>query len=170
MKKEWTFRPDQMAESLSEVDAFVENTTMERRYRIKLSLLIEELVLIYRDALGDDTVFSIRMKDKYGDLFVDISAEGEALDPLKEPTPILRGVFHNSFDRPVWSYSNGRNNVQIIVPMYNTFPKNIRMSWKYMKGQRRSFVLAVVSQLVSVGLKIAAPLLTAEVIICQKQR
>lgn len=45
MKKEWTFRPDQMAESLSEADAFVENTTMERRYRIKLSLLIEELLL-----------------------------------------------------------------------------------------------------------------------------
>ena len=53
----------------------------------------------------------------------------------------------------------------VTVPVHNTLLKNIRFSWKYMHGQRKTFVAAVVSQLVSVGLKIAAPLLSAEVIV-----
>ena len=160
-----TLCPEQIESSLSAVDTFAEKTGLDKQLRIKLRFLVEELLLIYRDALGGDSDFSVHMKEKRGDLFIVINAEGEAFDPMKDPSPILLRILQDSFAPPLWSYSNGRNTVKVVVPVYNTLLKNISLSWKYMQGQRRTFILAVVSQLVSVGLKIAAPVLSARVIV-----
>ena len=160
-----TFCPEQMERSLCAVDTIAEKTGLDKQLRLKLRLLVEELLLIYRDALGEDSGFSISMKEKQGDLFIVMNAKGEELDPMKDPSPILLRILQDTFAPPLWSYSNGRNTVKVIVPVHNTLLKNIRLSWKYMQGQRKTFVLAVASQLVSVGLKIAAPILSAKVIV-----
>lgn len=160
-----TFCPEQMETSLCAVDTAAEKAGLDKKIQIKLRLLIEELLLMYRDILGEESEYSVSMKEKRGDLFIDINAEGEELDPMKDPSPILLRILQDSFAPPLWSYSNGRNTVRVIVPVHNTLLKNIKLSWKYMQGQRKTFVLAVVSQLVSVGLKIAVPILSAEVIV-----
>ena len=160
-----TFCPEQMESSLCAVDTMAEQTGLDKQIRLKLRLLVEELLMVYHDALGEDSKYSVSMKEKQGDLFITINAEGEELDPMKDPSPILLRILQDSFDPPSWSYSSGRNTVKIIVPVYNTLLKNIRLSWKYMQGQRKTFVLAVASQLVSDGLKIAAPILSARIIV-----
>ncbi len=165
MKLSGTLCFRQMENTLRAVDSFVEKTELNKKLRIKLRLLVEELLLTYRDALGEDSSFSISMKEKHGDLFVEISIEGKALDPMKNPSPLLCRIYKDSFEPPLWSYSSGRNTVKVIVPVYDSFLKNIRLSWKYMEGQRRNFVLAIVSQFVYVILKIIVPILSAKVIV-----
>lgn len=165
MVKSGTLCPEQVETSLCAVDTFAEKTGLDKQNRLKLRLLVEELLLIYRDALGEDSMFSVRTDAKAGELFIVINAEGEEFDPIKDPSPILLRILQDSFAPPEWSYSRGRNTVKVIVPVHNTLLKNIKLSWKYMQGQRKTFVLAVVSQLISVGLKIAAPILSARVIV-----
>ena len=165
MKLNGTLCPEQMERSLCGLDTFTEKTGLEKQLRIKLRLLVEELLLTYRNALGEDSEFSISLLEKQGDLYVTINAKGEAYDSMKDPTPILSRILQDSFAPPLWSCSGGWNTVKIVVPVYNTLLKNIRLSWKYMLGQRKTFVLAVVSQLISVALKIAAPVLSAEIIL-----
>ena len=160
-----TFCPEQMESSLCAVDTMAEQTGLDKQIRLKLRLLVEELLMVYHDALGEDSKYSVSMKEKQGDLFITINAEGEELDPMKDPSPILLRILQDTFAPPLWSYSNGRNTVKVIVPVHNTLLKNIRLSWKYMQGQRKTFVLAVASQLVSDGLKIAAPILSARIIV-----
>ncbi|MBR0105237.1 MAG: ABC transporter ATP-binding protein [Firmicutes bacterium] len=159
------FSPEQMDISLRAVDAFAEETGLEKQLRTKLRFLVEELLLIYRDALDEDSKFSISMKEKRGDLFITINAEGYEFNPMQNPSPILLRIIQDTFEPPVWSYSNGQNTVKVIVPVYNTLLKNIKLSWKYMRGERKIFVRAVTSQLLSVGLKIVAPILIAQVIV-----
>ena len=165
MTQSGTFCPEQIESSLCAFDAFAEETGLNKQLRIKLRLLIEELLLLYRDALGEDSDFSVSVKEKRGDLSITINVEGEEFDPMKEPSNILLRILQDSFESPSWSYKNGRNTVRIIAPVYNTLLKNIGLSWKYMRGQRKTFILAVLSQLVSVGLKIVAPILSARVIV-----
>lgn len=165
MTQNGTFTPEQMENSLRAVEKMAEDTGVERQLSIKLRLLVEELLLIYRDALGEDSKYSVSMKEKRGDLLIVLNVEGKEFDPMTDPSPILPRIIQDSFETPSWSYSNGKNTVKIIVPVYSTLLKNIRLSWKYMQGQRKTFILAVASQLVSVGLKIAAPILSAEVIV-----
>ena len=160
-----TFSPEHIKKCLCDVDKIAENAGLDKKLIIKLRLLVEELLLIYRDVLGEESNYSISMKEKQGDLFIDINAEGEAFDPIKEPSPILNRILQDSFEPPAWKYTNGHNTISIIVPVYNTLLKNIKLSWKYMQGERKTFVIAVASQLVSVALKIIAPILSARVIV-----
>ena len=160
-----TFCPEQIESGLSFVDTIAKNAGLDKKVQIKLRFLVEELLLTYREGLGQDFVYSLNMNEKRGDLFIVLNVEGPALDPMKDPSPILFRILQDSFDPPLWSYSKGRNTVKVVVPVYNTLAKNIRLSWKYMEGQRNIFVLAVASQLVSVGLRIAAPILSARVIV-----
>ena len=160
-----SFCPEQIEISLCAVDAISEKAGLDKKLQIKLRLLVEELLLIYREALGEDSHYSVSMKEKRGDLTIIINAEGAELDPMKDPSPVLLRIIQDAFASPSWNYKNGQNIVKVIVPVYNTFRKNIRLSWKYMEGQRNTFILAVASQMFSVGLKIAAPILSAEVIV-----
>ena len=160
-----TLCPEQIESSICAVDTAAENACLDKQLKIKLRLLVEELLLTYRDALGEGSGFSVSAKEKRGDLFIDINVEGEEFDPMKEPSLILMRILQDSFAAPLWSYSNGKNTVRIIVPVYNTLLKNIRLSWKYMQGERKTFIRAVVSQLISVALKIVAPILSAQVIV-----
>ena len=160
-----TLCPEQIESCLCSVDTMTQKAGLDKKYQLKVRLLVEELLLIYRDGLGEDSKYSVNMKEKRGALFIVLKAEGAELDPMEDPSPILLRILQDSFAPPSWSYNKGQNTVKIIVPVYNTFMKNISLSWKYMMGQRNFFVLAVVSQFISVGLKIAAPLLSAEVIL-----
>ena len=165
MVQHGSFCPEQIEISLCAVDAISEKAGLDKKLQIKLRLLVEELLLIYREALGEDSHYSVSMKEKRGDLTIIINAEGAELDPMKDPSPVLLRIIQDAFASPSWNYKNGQNTVKVIVPVYNTFRKNIRLSWKYMEGQRNTFILAVASQMFSVGLKIAAPILSAEVIV-----
>lgn len=61
-----TLCPEQVETSLCAVDAFAEKTGLDKQHRLKLRLLVEELLLIYRDALGEDSMFSVRADAKTG--------------------------------------------------------------------------------------------------------
>ena len=82
MTQKRTFCPAQMESCLREVDTTAEKAGSDKQSRLKLRLLIEELLLIYRDALGEDSGFSVSTKEKQGDLCITINAEGEAFDPM----------------------------------------------------------------------------------------
>lgn len=165
MIRNGTFCPEQIEMNLRAVDTISEKTGLDKHLRIKLRLLLEELLLVYRDAFGEDSNYSISMDENKGDIVITIDAEGEELNPMEDPSPILTRILQDSFAPPSWNYNDGKNTITIIVPVYNTLLKNINISWKYMEGERGTFILAVVSQLISVGLKIAAPILSARVIV-----
>ena len=165
MDRNGTICPEQIEETVSAAEAFAAQAGLNRNSRLRLRLLVEELLLFYRDVSDEKAAFFLKVKPTRGDLRVVLEADGPARDPIKEATPLLHRILQSYYEAPAWSYENGRNRVTMAVPIYNTTAKNIRLSWKYMAGQRGTFILAVSSQFVSVGLNVLAPLLTARVIV-----
>lgn len=155
---------EQIGLTVSEAEAYAQQAGLKKSAVLRLRLSLEELLLIYLEEAAEGTTFTFQMKKRGGDLRVLLSIEGQRLDPFTKEAPILQRVIRNFEGAPVWSYTKGCNCLGYVLPLYNTLLRNIRMSWKYMKGQRSVFVLAVLSQLISVALNIAAPILSARVI------
>lgn len=156
---------EQISLAVSAAESFALEAGLKKDSLIRFRLSVEELLLIYLNAGQDKKPFALRMRKKGGDLRVLLTIEGPALDPFAEESPILQRVLRNFEGVPVWTYAKGCNRLEYILPLYNTLARNIRMSWKYMRGQRGVFVLAVASQALSVVLKIVAPILSARVIV-----
>ena len=160
-----TLSTPQIESSVSEAEQFVLKAGIRKDSSLKFKLSLEEILLIYRDCFGQETPFSLKFKKKGGDVCVLLTVKAEKYDPLSNASEILERTLRNFDGAPVWSWVNGENHLEYRLPLYNTLAKNIQMSWKYMRGQRKTFVLAVVSQLISVGLNVAAPVLSAQVIV-----
>ena len=165
LRQSGTLSPEQIEKTVADAERFAEQAGLNHSSRLRIRLLLEELLLLYRDAVGAAASFTLDLEAKRGDLRMTAEVEGPALDAVKEATPVLSRTLRDYYEPPVWVYENGRNRVTVTVPVYSTLSKNIRLSWKYMAGQRGMFILAVASQLVSVGLNVAVPLLTAQVIV-----
>lgn len=155
---------EQISLAVSKAEAFAQQNGLKKGSVIRLKLSLEELFLIYLEEFDAQTPFSLQMKKRGGDLRICLSIEAQRLDPFTIESPILQRTLKNFDGAPVWTYANDCNRIEYVIPLYNTLAKNIQMSWKYMAGQRSIFILAVVSQLISVALKIAAPILSARVI------
>ena len=145
-------------------EQFAQKEGLDKRACLRFRLSLEEILLIYLEESDKEAEFVFKLKKRGGDIRGSLTVKGQCLDPFSVNNPILERVIRNFEGAPVWSYEDGANHLEYTLPLYNTLAKNIRMSWKYMSGQRATFVLAVVSQFISVGLNVAAPILSARVI------
>ena len=169
MKLKGNLSPDRINEAVTQVLDFSEKNGLNRDGRVRLSVALEEILLEYRERYGESVLFQLVVLNRNGNIHVCLRVWCERLDPLRSGTDILRRVLSRMDDAPTWEYRSGYNQIDFTSAVYSTMLKNLRFSWEYMRGQRQFFLIAVVSQLISVVLSIASPVLSARIIVAYTQ-
>ncbi len=143
----------------------LERAGIEEKLRTVFRLSLEEILLIWKERLGEETQVIISFRKRNGDLNVQLMAAGMSVNPFAQDSPILDHLLPRFGNEPAWRYEKDRNRVRFVFALYNTTIKNFRFSWKYTIYSRKILAFAAGTQLISVLLGILAPAISARIIV-----
>lgn len=107
--------------AVTQVIEFLEERNTDRKNIIRIRLGIEEALLRYRDAYGEDKEFVLKLSDGLGRKRVSISVEGYMLDPFaknnatEQGSVFMRAALANIGEMPMWKYSRGINTLSYTI-------------------------------------------------------
>ncbi len=143
----------------------LERVGAEDEDRLRFRLSAEELLLAYRELLGEAAEVSLKLYRKDGREQIELSVPGTENDLLaKELPPILHRTLAGWEYAPSWRYEAGRNIYQYALPLPKSARENLRFSWHFTAGQRGKLFLAIAAQFVTVAMSVVAPLVSARII------
>ena len=147
-------------------EEFLQRSGAEEKMRLAARLALEEVLLVYQKETGETNAFDLVLRKSFDGIRCVLTVRGDSVDPCGKDIYILHKLLKTTdFPAPVWQYDNGRNRVILSVPLYNTTLKNLKFSWSYVQRYRKLFFIAVGCQWVNVVLNIAAPILSAKIIV-----
>ncbi len=165
MNRRGTLSAGEIARAIDLAETELARAGIEEQLRLCFRLCVEEILLSYRERLGENAGFSLRLWKRSGDLKVRLTVDGESFDPFAESSVALENLLPRFRNRPVWKYRRRQNRILFVFTLYNTTWKNLVFSWKYTVSSRGTLVVSVFCQIVSAFLGIAAPAVGARIII-----
>ncbi len=155
MKNRLTLNNENIAAALNGIDNILQRERIESN-RIKCaSLLLEEIMYIYRDAFSESADMKLETRKKGANLRIILSFPGKELNPdLTEETFVYKQILKQAPDIPLWEYQGGINYVTLTLPLYNTIRKDIEFAWRYARKKKGVFFFGVFAQLSSILLSI----------------
>ena len=165
MKITGCLHPDDIASAIEKIALEMERQGVAPEQRLRFRLSLEEILLSYREKLGEETPFSLQCRKYQGDLLADLKVSGAEYNPLAEKNLMHDRITENLDVLPVWSREGQENRVQYRFPLYNTAAKNYRFAWKYIGSQKSTLFFSVFLQFLSVIFGIVAPVLSARIIV-----
>lgn len=155
MKNRLALNNESIAAALNGIDNILQRERIESN-RIKCaSLLLEEIMYIYRDAFSESADMKFETRKKGANLRIILSFPGKELNPdLAEETFVYKQILKQAPDIPLWEYQGGINYVTLTLPLYNTIRKDIEFAWRYARKKKGVFFLGVFAQLSSILLSI----------------
>lgn len=155
MKNRLTLNNENIVAALNGIDNILQRERIESN-RIKCaSLLLEEIMYIYRDAFSESADMKLETRKKGANLRIILSFPGKELNPdLAEETFVYKQILKQAPDIPLWEYQGGINYVTLILPLYNTIRKDIEFAWRYTRKKKGVFFFGVFAQLSSILLSI----------------
>ena len=158
--------PEDIQETLKEIDEIFQKERIESNRHICSSLLLEEIMYIYQSALGKKNTMQFVTRKKKEKLSVILSFPGEEFDPNTDKNAIVyKHILAQAEDTPVRNYRAGVNIITLELPLYNTTSRDLAFSWKYTKKKKNIFFLGILSQLTAMLLNIIGSFLVARLII-----
>ena len=93
----------------------------ERKDVTRLRLAVEDILTLWRGALGEDTQCTFRCGSHLGRMYIEIRAPGERLDPSEAEEEAGGGLLYSTLLAqaglsPVYSYRDGRNCLALYPP------------------------------------------------------
>ena len=129
-------------------------------------LTLEEILLNYQEQIGEGVPFTIRHWKQNGDLKTRLTVVGKSVDPFDDNSFVLTMLRERARNTPAsWQYERGQNRIEFVFTLHNTTWKNLRFSWKYTVNSRKILGASVACQLISAGLGILAPIVSARIIV-----
>ena len=107
MKIEGSIESGMIAQTISSVDDFTAKNGLSKMSRVQMNIVIEEILLADMEKLGADTVFSLKIIRKNGEIRAYLKIKGISFDPTNPGTPILNRVSASMSSDPVWNYIDG---------------------------------------------------------------
>ncbi len=151
-------------EAIRLLDQEMKSIKLSRKRRISSRLAIEELLLSYRDKLGEKSSLNIQTKRVSKYLKLGFSITGEEYNPFLDHSSILQALLDSMEEIPQYHYLDGRNIIELQFEEVNATLKSIGFSWQYIRNHRRLLYLAAGSQLISGLFAIASPIISAQII------
>lgn len=151
--------------AVDQATGFLELNGLDSNSILRFRLILEELLFVYGEALGDGT-FEIRCIRSRRRIRVVLRVPGKEFNPFEEEkSPILAKTMSGLLHAPVWSYARGKN--QIIYAPYLYLPgyQELRYIWKYMKQEKCFFIMAVTAKIMESVLSVVLPILSARMIV-----
>lgn len=136
-----------------EVGRFLAGADVDRREALRIQLILEEILLKYREAFSEEAVFRIRCSRRLPAIRIEVLIPGEAFDPLHKESDedqVIRGLLAGMGLAPTWSYKNGRNAIVFLLrkkPLSGTVKKLLAMALAVAAGT----VLNLLPEQVSAG-------------------
>lgn len=107
----FTITNEYIEQAVAEASAFMEKNKTESKNALRLSLALEEVLLNYRDALGEESECELRCVRRFGRLRMELTVTGESHDPFAADgdEDFSRMLMAGMGLTPVWQYKNGQN-------------------------------------------------------------
>ena len=118
----YTFSSANIDRASDEVAEFLGKFKIHDRDIMKLRLTLEEILLTYRDKLGETAEFRVKCVTRFRRPRVELSVAGEAINPFEQEDDEYRLLYRlasNLGNSPVWQYKNG-NNIVVFMPQKGT--------------------------------------------------
>lgn len=115
----YTFSNEDIDLVSSEVAEFLQKFRLHDGDLLRLRLTLEEILLTYRDQLGETAEFRVKCVTRFRRPRVELSIAGEAIDPFEQEDDEYRLLYRLSSglgNVPTWQYKNGRNIVVFLPP------------------------------------------------------
>lgn len=117
---------DQASQDASD---FMEKYKVDRKGILRFRLMLEEILLKYREHFGEQANFSLRCVKYFKRLRIELSVMGEQLDPFENDEDegnVLRRLMANIGVMPVWQYKNGRN-IVVFMPLKEPYSQTTKL-------------------------------------------
>lgn len=166
MKTVGCLTSERIQSALAELnDWFQEEGVEDNRGRCAM-LLCEELLQIYQFSLGETADFIFEMKLRKGNLSVTLTVPGAPIDPVQSKIGgVYRVVLKQALDRPEWRYEDGKNIIDLVLPMSNTMRDDLKFAWRYTRAEKVRFFTGNIMQILAVAFNIISSFLIAKLII-----
>ncbi|MBR2854270.1 MAG: ABC transporter ATP-binding protein, partial [Clostridia bacterium] len=165
MKYNGKLTNSEIARIIGKAGTETERAGIEEKLVLAFRLTLEEVLLKYKEQLGEGLPFTIRFWKRRGNLSILLTVAGESFNPFEEENEVLGRLPENFRNTPEWSYEQKQNRIRFFFTLYNTTWRNIRFSWKYTVNSRRTMALSVCSQFISAGLSVLAPIVSSRIIV-----
>lgn len=154
---------------LRDTNKFLDDEDLENKRILSVTLMSEEILLTYKDRLGEDAKVVFETKKDPNNLTVKFTIAGEEFnfndsDSDSPKLLVYNRLANQAYDLPTFQYVNGNNIICFTMAMNNTFIKNLGFAWKYTKRSKTMFLGGVLLQLISTVINIVAALYSAKVI------
>ncbi len=92
-------------------EQFLKTAKVDRREGLRTKLMLEEMLLRYRDRFGEEAEYVFRCVKRFFAQRIEIIVAGEPYNPLteEEETEIVQKLLAEMGLAPTWSYKNGKN-------------------------------------------------------------
>ena len=106
-------------DNISEItQEFLRDSKVEKNAALRIKFTLEELLLKYQEAFGEQTDVTLNCTKRLGTLKIELIIPGERLDPLENDSEtdssVLQMLLVNMGLAPTWQYKNGANLITFI--------------------------------------------------------
>ncbi len=166
MSKEIPLSDENIVDVLDEFKKAMEKGRIEPNRVNCSSILLEEIMFIYAESLGESAKMNYSIKIIKSKLIFTLSFLGKELNPQDcKNALVYMQVLKQAPDVPEWEYRNGKNIVVLALPLFNTLTQDVIFAWKYTKNKKNQFFLGVLSQFIATALNIVGTYLVARLIV-----
>jgi len=166
MKHHGILTNQEIAKAIEIAGTELERAGIEDNICLVYRLSLEEILLNYQEQMGEGVPFTIRHWKQNGDLKTRLTVVGKSVDPFDDNSLVLTMLRERARNTPAsWQYERGQNRIEFVFTLHNTTWKNLRFSWKYTVNSRKILGASVACQLISAGLGILAPIVSARIIV-----
>lgn len=107
----FTLTNESIGQTVEQVTHFLRGQKLDNKDALRMTLALEEALLCYRDALGEQTQCELKCIRRLGRVRVELAVEGRRLDPFAadDEEAFSQLLLSGLGLAPVWQYKNGQN-------------------------------------------------------------
>jgi len=161
MKWKGKLKGDGIGQAVAQAEREAEKFGAEGGERLRFALSLEETLLICREKCGEDAEVSLRMLRRGRRLEAELVLPAAFTGPFSAGDSPLKDLLNE------WKSATrrGKSCRVYALTLERTRGDLLRFVWKYTKPHKWWFVLGVTTQAMLVAIQVAAPLITARVIV-----
>ena len=100
--------------AVGEAERYLSERKKNKKEIVRIRLGMEEILLRYREQLGEEREFHLKFGKSLGRTKISVSVQGMMFDPFAQPdeeesSTIMRSALTAMGDLPTWKYFNGKN-------------------------------------------------------------
>ena len=165
MKWKWKLDNDSIGKAVAQAEKEAEKVGVEGGQRLRFALSLEESLLICRERCGEEATVSLRMVQRGRQLNVEIVLPtGFTGAFAREDSPLTDLL--NEWESAT---RNGKACRIYTFELERTRGDLLRFVWQYTQPHKWWFILGVTTQAILVAIQVAAPLISARVIVALTQ-